>query len=202
MDIKDITSSTATARQAAAGRRAGWSALFDGECAPHELDFLLADDDAAQRDAAWDVYRCIGEALRAQEAARPQGADPAFVQAVMAQVRAQPHAPAQPVRWPVRPAPRAANGPWQRWGMAAAVAAAVGLVALAAWQTAGLGGHDAQWAATPLPATAPAAGGVAGGARDPQLEELVAAHRSWGHASALNAPAGFLRTVAYEAPGR
>jgi sigma-E factor negative regulatory protein RseA len=38
--------------------------------------------------------------------------------------------------------------------------------------------------------------------RDPRLDELLAAHRQLGGASALQAPAGFLRNATFEAPAR
>jgi len=38
--------------------------------------------------------------------------------------------------------------------------------------------------------------------RDPQLEELMAAHRQYGGVSALQMPAGFLRNATYETPQR
>ena len=181
----------------------GWSALFDGECAREELDALLADDEAERRDAVWDTYRCIGEALRAHEAALPSAADPAFVRAVMARVQAEPHVAGrlQPQRAPLPPA---ANAALWRWRAAAAVAALAAVLAVL-WpqlQTGGPAGSP--WAAAPAAggadtvANAPAAAPAPTLARDAQLEEFMAAHRSWGAASALHAPAGFLRTVAYD----
>ena len=38
--------------------------------------------------------------------------------------------------------------------------------------------------------------------RDPQLDELLAAHRQLGGASALQMPAGFLRNATFEGPTR
>jgi sigma-E factor negative regulatory protein RseA len=38
--------------------------------------------------------------------------------------------------------------------------------------------------------------------RDPQLEELMAAHRQYGSMSALQMPAGFLRNATYDTPQR
>ncbi|HXD39504.1 MAG TPA: sigma-E factor negative regulatory protein [Ramlibacter sp.] len=38
--------------------------------------------------------------------------------------------------------------------------------------------------------------------RDPRLDELLAAHRQLGGASALQAPAGFLRNATFEGPAR
>jgi sigma-E factor negative regulatory protein RseA len=38
--------------------------------------------------------------------------------------------------------------------------------------------------------------------RDPRLDELLAAHRQLGGASALQMPAGFLRNATFEGPAR
>ena len=38
--------------------------------------------------------------------------------------------------------------------------------------------------------------------RDPQIEELMAAHRQHGGMSALQMPAGFLRNATYDVPQR
>ena len=38
--------------------------------------------------------------------------------------------------------------------------------------------------------------------RDPGLDEMLAAHRQLGGASALQTPAGFLRNATFEAPAR
>jgi sigma-E factor negative regulatory protein RseA len=38
--------------------------------------------------------------------------------------------------------------------------------------------------------------------RDPRLDELLAAHKQFGGASALQMPAGFLRNATFEAPQR
>lgn len=64
------------------------SALIDGECQAHELDFLL-DAGASQRqaqDLAWAGYLALGAALRGQglEPALPPSAD--FALAVMARL--------------------------------------------------------------------------------------------------------------------
>jgi sigma-E factor negative regulatory protein RseA len=38
--------------------------------------------------------------------------------------------------------------------------------------------------------------------RDPRLDQLLAAHRQSGGASALQVPSGFLRSATFEVPGR
>ncbi|WP_334133629.1 RseA family anti-sigma factor [Tepidimonas sp.] len=202
-------------------RREWLSALLDGEAQAVPGGALDADD-----DLTWDAYHCIGEALRAQAAAQTQAADPAFVRAVMARiaqeppaanpVSALPTAPTADVRRTPRPA---ANDAVFRWKMVAGVATLAAVLTLA-WQAGALVGApagDAQLAQTsPLSAvvaptaavTVPTAAAMARPAglptatRDPQLDELLAAHRQWGGASALQSSAGFLRTASVEAPAR
>ena len=38
--------------------------------------------------------------------------------------------------------------------------------------------------------------------RDPRLDELLAAHKQYGGATALQMPAGFLRNATFESPSR
>ena len=67
-------------------------------------------------------------------------------------------------------------------------------------------GGAPQLASAGQPASAPAA--VAGRSdagvmlRDPKLDELLAAHRQFGAASALPMPAGFVRNAAFDGPSR
>lgn len=196
-----------TSNPSAEPRRLGWSALFDGECRADELDRLLGHEDAAARDAAWDLYRCIGDALRAHEAAQPSAADPDFVRAVMARVAKEPQVSPEPAaRLQRRTAlPSAANAALWRWRALAGVAALAAVVAVL-WPvlgpTGGVPGEPVTLAGAPAPAAPPTAAEAEPAARDAQLDDLVAAHRAWGSASALQAPGGFLRTVAYDTPGR
>ncbi|TSE31631.1 hypothetical protein Tther_00450 [Tepidimonas thermarum] len=195
-------------------RREWLSALFDGECGPSQVGAAL--DGAEAERATWDAYRCIGEALRARAASADGAADPAFVRAVMARVAQEP-VPARSPDAPVVPAQRpvAANDAVFRWKMVAGVAALAAVVAVA-WQVGAVPGTAetapvmVQGPAVPVATTpivtvgqpgvvTPAAAVVA---RDPQLEELMAAHRQWGAASALQTSAGFLRAASYDVPAR
>lgn len=199
------------AADAVVARREWLSALFDGECAAAQAQAVLDGGDAGADRATWNAYRCIGDALRAQAGAARGGADPVFVRAVMARVAAEP-APAGVQASPavVPAAPVAANDAVFRWKMVAGVAA-IAAVAAVAWQIGAVPGTlDAaprlaqtaapQAVAVSVPgAPAPAAGVVV---RDPQLEELMAAHRQWGGASALQTSAGFLRAASYDVPAR
>ncbi|MGQ9724210.1 MAG: sigma-E factor negative regulatory protein [Tepidimonas sp.] len=195
--------------QAVIARREWLSALFDGECAEAQAQAVLGEGDVVADRATWDAYQCISDALRASDAAARVGADPAFVRAVMARVASEPAPAAEPAAV-ARAASRAANDAVFRWKVVAGVAAIAAVVAVA-WQVgAGPGTNDVarrlaqtdepQAVAVDVPsAPAPATGVVV---RDPQLEELMAAHRQWGVASALQTSAGFLRTASYNAPAR
>ena len=193
--------------------RGEWlSALFDGECASAQAGALLTDGDAAADRATWDAYRCIGQVLRAQAAATHGGADPAFVRAVMARVAQEPVA-APPVqeRVAMPTLVSAANDAVFRWKMVAGVATVAAIVAIV-WGSGALpgtpvgGAQLAQGggAATPVVGSASAVPTSVhpGVIRDPQIEELMAAHRQWGGASALQTSAVFLRAASYDVPAR
>jgi sigma-E factor negative regulatory protein RseA len=87
-------------------------------------------------------------------------------------------------------------------------------VAAIAWNVGGFGGAPAgaqlaqSFPAAPAAVVLAPAGvtaGELGGAvmmRDPRLDELLAAHRQFGGASALQNPSGFLRNATFEGPAR
>ncbi|NIC43202.1 sigma-E factor negative regulatory protein [Aquabacterium sp. A08] len=189
------------------------SALLDGECtADQAAAVTLAYGRSAGVQAAWAHYHCLGEALRDAPGAGATPASRDFVAGVMGRLAQEPApwadatpapltaAPAPPV-----PRPEASNDPVFRWKVLAGVASFLAVAALT-WQV----------AVAPAPSAAPQ---LAQGApeaapmqwvvtdrgvvlRDPQLEELMAAHRHYGGVSALQMPAGFLRNATYEAPQR
>ncbi|MCX7692057.1 MAG: sigma-E factor negative regulatory protein, partial [Tepidimonas taiwanensis] len=219
MKPSDVTIRDTGDERRACGERL--SALFDGECGGDEIAAALAASDPETRRRTWDAYRRIGDALRAQ-AGGDEAADPAFVRAVMARVAAQPlptvadavdsvdavAAPAALLR-----AAAAANDAVFRWRLVAGVAAVAAVVSIL-WQSGAVPGsapgEAVQMVQTPAPpavvvgapaGVVPAAVPVAR-VRDPQLEELMAAHRQWGGASALQTSAGFLRAASYDVPAR
>ena len=107
--------------------------------------------------------------------------------------------PAAAIESPRVPATRAAND-WG-WKLAAGVAS-VAAVAAIGWNLVATGP-----AAGPQLAAAPAAAGpapvqAAAMIRDPRLDQLLAAHRQLGGATALQAPSGFLRNATFEGPIR
>lgn len=200
------------------------SALADGELDLAQAQALVsaskADDQLLQ---AWASYHAIGNVLRAHasdgytRAAQPTGATQA-VALVPAPTVAHTVMPV--VAHTVAPAllqqPAANDAVW-RWKMVAGVAAlaAVGSVlwSLAGLQGSPVGAQLAQRGGAPSSATlVPAALAptvVASSQevapvmiRDPRLDELLAAHKQFGGASALQQPAGFLRNATFTPTGR
>jgi len=105
----------------------------------------------------------------------------------------------------------AANDRVFRWKAVAGLASAAA-IAVTAWTVVSSpspvtgGAQLAQAGSSAAPATvrtlvtAPAGGGVPGTVlRDPQLDQLMAAHRQYGGSPS---PAGFLRNATFEVPGR
>lgn len=104
---------------------------------------------------------------------------------------------------------RGANDAVVRWKWLTA-AASLMAVAVLGWHLGQVNtGASTQLAAAPSAGGSAMSGGVAAAApepavmlRDPRLDELLAAHRRFGGASALQMPAGFLRNATFEQPGR
>ncbi|MEN9887485.1 MAG: hypothetical protein RL758_2063 [Pseudomonadota bacterium] len=194
-----------TETQAESQRLEALSALTDGECLSDELHAVSAAyGESAPVRAAWASYQCIGDALRMRSA---PAADAAFVSAVMGRIANEP----LPRAVTVSPA-EAANDSVFRWKMVAGVASLLAVAAVA-WQVVVAPAPVAQpqWAAAPAGVLATSSAVVPVQAvvtdqgvvlRDPQLEELMAAHRQYGSMSALQMPAGFLRNATYDTPQR
>lgn len=200
------------------------SALADGQLGGEAFARAagLAVTSASAR-ASWHTYHLIGDVLRSGELAAGSPAVD-FVQkfqqrlasesAMQSQVRpavvALPERQAVPLS--VLRAP--ANAPLFRWKMLAGVAslAAVAAMVLNVSGVTGIvspQGVLAQAPAAPVVAATVAAGGDVAPPvsapvmiRNPRLDELLAAHRQSGGASALQMPAGFLRNATHETPGR
>lgn len=195
------------------------SALADGElhgdAFARAVDALATDTGARE---SWHAYHLVGDVLRSAELASPSnGAD--FVARFRARMH-QEHVAVtpMPVSLPVHDdrqdaATRvaagraAANAPGFGWPLLAGVASLTAVAAIAWNVLVGAGG------------TKPAAAELAQAApqqqqqmrveatrpvmiRDARLDELLAAHRQAGGASALQMPAGFLRNATFESPGR
>jgi len=184
------------------------SALADGELGPEDMaDGLARLSGDAQALSAWRDYHLIGDVLRSADLAPVTPLDPflARLSARLAQEAAPvlpPQAYAHPAALAVAPVAvvgEAANDASFRWKLVAGLASAAAVLAVG-WTLLSTG-------AGPLPgpqlAAVPAAvPQQAVMIRDAQLDELLAAHRQHGDATALQMPAGFLRNATFEIPGR
>ncbi|MES2413200.1 MAG: sigma-E factor negative regulatory protein [Pseudomonadota bacterium] len=192
------------------------SALADGELGHEDLPALLdacrADDAAAGQ---WGSYHLIGEVLRAP-ASGVRAASPDFLKRLnqrLAQELPLPGAPVVPdgLASPAKdtflihhPGDSANDGNF-RWKMVAGFASLTAVAAIA-WTTFGTvvvppGEQLAQAPSAALAAQQVLVVESPQGlmVRDARLEELLAAHRQLGGASALQAPSGFLN-AAFETP--
>lgn len=192
------------------------SALADGQLQGEDfvraMEAAVGDRELLQ---TWHAYHLIGDVLRAADLA---GGTPAaqFLDRLSARLAQEPapHPEGAPVAaaLPVRPSAQpAANDGSFRWMVVAGVAsvaafAAVGWSVIGAGQQPGASG--AQLAAAPQQASGNAPGTVLARTepgimiRDRRLDEMLAAHRQLGGASALQTPAGFLRSATFEGPAR
>jgi sigma-E factor negative regulatory protein RseA len=172
---------------------------------------LAASDPAALE--AWQTYHLIGDVLRSKDLAA--GTSPtAFLNRLRPRLQqeqrlaAMPSPAPQAVARAEMPLQAASNDANFRWKVVAAFASMAAVTAIG-WSTlAGTGSkpEQAQLAAVPAATTPVAAapnGNVPGAMiRDPRLDEFLAAHRQLAGASALQAPAGFLRNAAFEGNSR
>ena len=104
----------------------------------------------------------------------------------------------------------AANDSLFRWKMVAGFASLAAVAAIG-WNSFSVLQSEAPQGAQLAVVTQPSAGteqtelaqaGPAVMIRDPRLDELLAAHKQYGGASALQMPAGFLRNATFETPQR
>ena len=194
------------------------SALADGELGSAEITAVLAS--CRQGDAAlrsWSAYHLIGDALRSP-APSTRGADLVFLarlnqrlalenaSASITPLQAAPAALAAVVNVMTASAGTPLSGPAAndgsfRWKLVAGFASMAAVAAIA-WNASGLLASPA----VPQLAQASAAQQVVVASpqgpvlRDARLEELLAAHRQLGGASALQVPSGFLRNATFETP--
>jgi len=187
------------------------SALADGQLQGEA--FVRAMETAcAGREAldTWHAYHLIGDVLRSGELA---GGAPAghFMEKLSKRLEQEGAADRpRPAMLPpivVRPA---ANDGVFRWKMVAGVASVAAFAAVG-WSVLGTVASPAFTTPAQLAISAQQPGdsatlltraepGVM--IRDPKLDELLAAHRQFGGASALQSSAGFLRSATYEGPAR
>ncbi|HYD74828.1 sigma-E factor negative regulatory protein [Ramlibacter sp.] len=188
------------------------SALADGRLQGE--DFVRAVEAACADRAAlasWHAYHLIGDALRSPDLA---GGTPtaAFLKRLSARLAQEPAPQPEPgpeLAAPVRSsAQAAANDGSFRWKVVAGMASVAAFAAVG-WSVTGTDGFQpngaqSQLAAVPqqAPGTALARSEPGVMIRDPRLDEMLAAHRQLGGASALQTPAGFLRNATFESPAR
>ena len=184
---------------------------MQGEALQRGLEAAVTDPAALE---AWQTYHLIGDVLRSRELAA--GTAPSqFLSRLQESLRLE-HPAAGPVVRPIEvlpaakavdPGRAAANDGSHRWKLVAGFAS-VAAVAAIGWTVVGAAGGKgtpAQLAGTSIvQQPGIVLTGTPGGAmlRDPRLDQLLQAHRQLGGATALQAPAGFLRNATFEAPGR
>lgn len=206
--------------------RALISDLTDGELDEARLDeviSLLAEDDEAC--LAWEAYHLTRDVLRhgavmsevavgrvsasfmgeLRQRLQQETIEPLAVDAAR-----QPSLPQVQVA-ALTERPEAANAPVFRWRLVAGVSsmaavAAVGWALVASQPAAERSGAllaqsqaPAQTVAVVQPVQADAQAVML---RDPQLDELLAAHKQFAGSSALQSPAGFLRNATFEGSDR
>lgn len=201
------------------------SALADGQLGDDDFDAVVAamgtSDDAR---AAWHSYHVIGDVLRGGDlsacadgtafvarlrqrlADQPQGAD-VFALAPVAQAQMLGSALSASTTDVGRQRMPVANDPVMRWKWLAG-AASLAAVAVLGWNVtrpgADAAGQMAAGKQEPQQAVVAQSASKAEPVmlRDRRLDELLAAHRQYGGASALPTSAGFLRNATFEQPGR
>jgi sigma-E factor negative regulatory protein RseA len=193
------------------------SALADGQLQgdafARAVEAVCADGEAR---ATWHAYHLVGDVLRSRELAggAPAADFLAKLSARLAQEEPLALAATPVVGIPLqRPTAReAANDGAFRWKLVAGLAS-MAAVAAVGWSVLGAGtsGPSSQPQLAAAPQQAPAgpeatvlARSPTGAVmiRDPKLDELLAAHRQFGGASALQMPAGFLRNATFDGPSR
>ena len=187
------------------------SALADGQL-QGEAFARAMETACAGREAldTWHAYHLIGDVLRSGELAGGAPAD-RFMEKLSKRLAQEGRADRpQPATLPpivVRPA---ANDGVFRWKMVAGVASVaafaavgwsmLGTVASPAFTTPAQLAISQQQTGDSVTLLTRAEPGVM--IRDPKLDELLAAHRQFGGASALQSSAGFLRSATFEGPAR
>ena len=194
------------------------SALADGELAREECTVALQtcrDDELAL--PSWSVYHFIGEVLRSPAAPTPTPTlDLVFLdrfkQRLLQEQTFEPVAQSvgpdlaaqingKPEREVFHHAGVAANDGSFRWKLVAGVAS-LAAVSVIAWNAAGLLSPTSapQLALAPELPQVVVASPQGPMVRDARLEELLAAHKQLGGATALQVPSGFLQNATFETP--
>lgn len=185
-------------KQGPAGERI--SALMDGELGQDRCDAVLPELSSADGRERWQLYHLIGDVLRAPELGAC-GRDPGFVQglALDRQIQQGP-ATAQddeeglPARRRV-----AANDGAFRWKLVAGLAS-LAAVAVLGWGSLGSFGPASPMAGAQMAVGASTAPVVV--LRDPELDQMLAAHREAARPSPFGNSPDFLRNAVFEGPAR
>jgi sigma-E factor negative regulatory protein RseA len=186
------------------------SAMADGQLRgaafAHGVEVAAGDPDAFE---AWQTYHLIGDVLRSGEF--PLGTVPAaFLSHLQARLRQEQRLTAPdaatggpPTVAPVSAQRLAANDANFRWKLLAGFASLAAMAAIG-WTVSGAMAGKAEEAQLAASQRGTVLAGTERGVliRDPRLDELLAAHRQLGGASALQMPAGFLRNATFEGPAR
>ena len=205
------------------------SAMADGELDGNVFSTVAATTGASDEAlAAWHSYHVIGDVLRCADLPDCAG-DKLFVARLRARLATQSLdlpliVPVQNLAVQVLPSGssesaarsdhgsrfgrRSANDAAVQWKWLA-MAASLAAVAVLGWQVskpaADAGALLARGEPTARPAVMVQSAATAQPQvmlRDPRLDELLAAHRQFGGASALPTSAGFLRNATFEQPSR
>lgn len=194
------------------------STLVDGQLTGRDLDLALdqmADDEARE---SWRVYHLIGDVMRSPDLATTYGKHADFMTQLRARLTAESRVPQAAVQAAEENRPdlrrAAANDQVFRWKLVAGLTsmAAVGVLGwgLLAGSGAPLQGGIRLASDTPVslatsanPRGAAVETGLdaAGGAtilRDPELDQLLAAHRQVAGDAAFGQMAGFLHNTTFE----
>ena len=183
------------------------SALADGELGQSELDAALQ---ACGQDPAtlarWNTYHLIGHGLRAPSSP-VYSADAAFLTGLRQALAHEPSLTSDRPHLAVIQAAKgeASNDASFRWKLVAGFASvaavcAIGWNAVATLPYAGTA--QLAQASPPAPASQQLVVASPQGpmVRDARIEELMAAHRQFSGASALQVPSGFLQNATLETP--
>ncbi len=164
------------------------SALADGQLSggelAHALDWVSHTEEGRRH---WQAYHVLGEVMRGDQVGA-LAVDAAFLGRLRERLQQEP-TPARTME--------AANDARFHWARLAGVVLLV-VGSLLGWQSwLDSGGVTGQEQVAKVPAEAlietPATM-----IRDPQLDALLAAHKQFGGASALQTPAGFLRNATFQ----
>jgi len=189
------------------------SALADGELQDDAMTQALQALEAdAQLQFTWDTYHVVGDVLRSPDLAT-KAASAAFLTRLQPALAREAVDPAPLVvaksGVPPRAGNRGAAANDRSWKIAAGLASFAAVLAVG-WNVVGVGSGSSgqpQLAGAPVQPGVVLATGERNGERnvmlrDARLDELLAVHRQFGSATAIQMPTGAVRNAAFETPAR